>query len=345
MTFAALAPRSTDRRARPTRSSLGVVVLPMHRGGTSVATRLVNLLGFSPGPADDLLPAHRDNPTGYWENASLVDMNDEILRALDGDWSRPPRLEEGWETRPEVDALRPTAAALVESVLSSERWVWKDPRNCLTLPFWLRVLEQEVATVLVYRNPLEVAASLHARDGFPVPVGLALWERYLRSRLAAVEGRPVCVLSYEQLVADPEGWSSRVSDFLRERGVETVPVTPDEISSAVRPELRHSSFSGASLRSSESVSPAQRAAYAAVEACSGTHDAFAAPELPPETPWVETLLDERRRQLHAAHTESALRAARARLADIESSRSYRMLRPLRAASDMLATARTRRAPG
>ena len=312
----------------------GVVVLGMHRSGTSVATRLVSLMGFSPGPDDDLLPAHRDNPTGYWENRSLVSANDEILLVLDSDWSRPPRLEAGWERRPEVGALRPAFRALVQAVLSADRWVWKDPRACLTLPFWLSLLDEDLSIVVVHRNPLEVAASLQARDGFDVPVGLALWERYVRSSLAAVEGRAVCVTSYEQLVADPHAWCRRVADFLH-----CAPVEPDE----VRAELRHSSVSAGALSSDPSVSSAQRALYAALEACEGPHDVFAPQALPPETPWVEALLDERWRNLRSARevadAETAQRHAEAMLAGIEASRSYRVLSPLRAVWDLVATAR------
>lgn len=310
----------------------GVVVLGMHRSGTSVATRLVNLMGFSAGPDDDLLPAHRDNPTGYWENRSLVGANDEILIALDSEWSRPPRLEEGWENRPEVAALRPAFRTLVASVLRADRWVWKDPRACLTLPFWLSLLDDDVSIVLIHRNPLEVAASLHARDGLDMPVGLALWERYVRSSLAAAEGRAVCVTSYEQLVGDPHAWCRRIADFLH-----CTPVDPDE----VRAELRHTSVSTEALSSDPSVSSAQRALHAALETCEGTHDVFASPPLPPETPWVEALLDERRRNLRAARevadAEAAQRHAEATLASIEASRSYRVLSPLRAVCDLLAT--------
>lgn len=334
----------------PSSRPFGVVVVGMHRSGTSAAARLVNLMGFSLGPAEDILPPHPDNPAGYWENASLVSLNDEILLALDCHWSCPRRLEEGWETRPEVDALRPAAAALAKSVLGAARWAWKDPRNCLTLPFWWPVLDQEVAIVLIHRNPLEVAASLREREGFAVPLGLALWERYVRSALAAAEGRPVFVTSYEQLLADPGSWCLGVGDFLRARGVETAAVAPDEVSAVVRPGLRHSIFSAVSLSSDPAVSPEQRQIHAMLETCLGTYDAFAPPELPPETPWVEALLDERRRSLRSMREASSAQAARqdaeARLAAVESSRSYRVLAPLRAARSMLAAARARiRRPG
>ena len=318
-------------------ASLGIVVLGMHRSGTSVAARLVNLMGFSLGPDEALMPPHpEDNPTGYWESAPLVDLNDEILLALGGEWSAPPRLDDGWETRPELDVLRPRAAALAASVLSAERWAWKDPRACLTLPFWLPVLDRELAIVFVHRNPLEVAASLRTRGCFPIALGLALWERYVRAALAASAGRPVCITRYEDLVADPGRWCRFVGDFLSARGVETSEIEPSVRDASVRPELRRTAFSAESLGAEPAVSAEQRALCAALEEGRGMHETFAPPALPPETPWVGALLDERRRHLGAARE---LEEAMARIAGIEASGSYRLLAPLRAVRAFFATRR------
>lgn len=317
------------------RAPLGVVVLGMHRSGTSVAARLVSLLGFSLGPEEDLVPALPDNPTGFWENASLVDLNDGLLLELGGDWTSPPRLEAGWADRPGLDALRLGAAALAASVLSAERWAWKDPRACLTLPFWLPILDRDVAVVLIHRNPLEVAASLQARNGFPLPLGLALWERYVRSALAASANLSVCVTRYEDLLADPARWCRRVADFLRARGIEVEEVAAADLEKAVRPDLRHAAAGEPGADSA--VSPEQRAVYAALQALDGPHERFAAPELPPETPWVGALLDERCEKRRALHE---LATATARIEGIEASRSYRLLAPLRTLHGLLATRRT-----
>lgn len=324
-------------------SALGVVVLGMHRSGTSAAARLVNLMGFSLGPEKELLPPQPDNPAGFWENESLVALNDEILLTLDGDWSGPPDLDNGWEERPELDALRSRASEVVASVLSAERWVWKDPRACLTLPFWLPVLDREVAIVLVRRHPLEVAESLRTRHDFPVALGLALWERYVRSALSATAGRPVCVTSYEQLVADPAAWCRTVEEFLRARGAETATVAAADIRATVRPDLRHAAFSAASLEAEPVVSAEQRAVYAALEELRTPEEAFTPPALPPETPWVDALLAERRQTVQAvrelAEATAARMAAEAKIASIESSGSYRLLAPLRAVREFLATRR------
>ncbi|MEX0585828.1 MAG: hypothetical protein WD176_04250, partial [Pirellulales bacterium] len=74
-----------------------ICVLGMHRSGTSLVTRLLNLLGVDLGVSAALRPADRFNPTGYWEHQAFIDINDELLRRLGGSWRQIPRLlSPGW---------------------------------------------------------------------------------------------------------------------------------------------------------------------------------------------------------------------------------------------------------
>ena len=66
------------------RSRLAVLVLAMHRSGTSVLARAISLLGVSL-PSD--LPAPGpDNPEGYWESVGLQRINDRLLQAAGSAW-------------------------------------------------------------------------------------------------------------------------------------------------------------------------------------------------------------------------------------------------------------------
>lgn len=339
--------------AAGSRRRFGVLVLGMHRSGTSAAARLINLLGFSLGPEENIMLGQENNPTGYWESRPLVIMNDEILAALGGAWSAPPPSVEGWESRPELDALRPAAEALVSSTLAEEEhWVWKDPRNCLTLPFWTPLVSDEFALVLIHRHPLEVAASLTVRDEMTTWFALALWERHVRSALTSAAGCPVYVTSYEQLLREPVEWSEGVAEFLRDRGAEVSPVQPGDITSFVQTELRHSEFGVDALTHEPAVSESQRALYAKLLDLEGAHTSFAPPELPPETPWAEALFEERRRAQRLERDVQTAEAARHQaqadrqvaeitLAAVQSSRSYRALAPLRAVARLVESRRSR----
>ncbi len=83
----------------------------MHRSGTSLIARTLNLLGLWLGPEDHLMPPIADNnPAGFWENSLLMAINDDILATLAGNWHELPRLAAGWEASPELAALRRRAA-------------------------------------------------------------------------------------------------------------------------------------------------------------------------------------------------------------------------------------------
>jgi len=114
-----------------------VCVLGMHRSGTSLTTRVLNLLGVYLGSDDSMLASDRLNAKGYWEHESILEINDELLARFDGSWHAPPVFPPNWERAPEIADLRRQARVLLEEEFQeAELWGWKDPRTCLTLPFW-----------------------------------------------------------------------------------------------------------------------------------------------------------------------------------------------------------------
>jgi hypothetical protein len=266
----------------------------MHRSGTSAATRLVNLLGV-PLAGDDLLRETTDNPRGYWESQALTDFNDRVLAALGCDWTCPPPVEPGWETEPAVVALQAEAVELLGRVAPGEQWVWKDPRNCVTLELWCRVLDEQPVVLLLHRNPLEIATSLHARDGFDEVYSLALWERYVRRCLAATAGMPVLVSEFGALLADPVTWAGEVRGFLARSSVDTGTLPEDEARTFVDRELRHADFARDDFLGHAAVSGAQRELFLALEGLLGPHEHFVTPSLPAESPTTEPLLAQRRK--------------------------------------------------
>ena len=56
-----------------------IIVLGMHRAGTSAVTRLINLMGAYLGPEEQLLPATPDNPKGYWERIDVLQLHEWLL--------------------------------------------------------------------------------------------------------------------------------------------------------------------------------------------------------------------------------------------------------------------------
>ena len=78
-----------------------VLVLGMHRSGTSALTGALGRLGLMLPVPGDLVTGRYDNPVHY-ESRALTDFDDTLLGALGGSWSAPPVLDPGWERSPTV---------------------------------------------------------------------------------------------------------------------------------------------------------------------------------------------------------------------------------------------------
>ena len=209
---------NTVARTAGFRPVTGIVVLGMHRSGTSAVTRVINLLGADLGPEEDLLTDY-DNPSGHWESKTLTACNDAILAAFGRSWDFPPWLGSGWEHSPRASALLPQLRDAFSSLGVSGTWAWKDPRTCLTLPLWRRVLG-DLCAVLVLRDPSAVVDSIRRRDGIPVLYGTALWHHYVRAAVAGAAGLPFASVHFEDLVAHPGPTIDRLVTDLGRLGVE-----------------------------------------------------------------------------------------------------------------------------
>ena len=165
----------------------------MHRSGTSFIAGALTHLGVALGAPERMLRPGPDNPKGYFEIQAITQLDDKVLAHLGGSWDQPPVLDPGWEDAPGLDAFRKRAAEILHETFGRpEEWpaliAWKDPRLSLLLPFW-RTVTPVATTIVVVRDPVEVAASLGQR-GYPVGASQAasLWLRYVYAATAADPG-------------------------------------------------------------------------------------------------------------------------------------------------------------
>ncbi|HTX01430.1 MAG TPA: hypothetical protein VMD59_21780, partial [Acidimicrobiales bacterium] len=282
-------PEQPARPARPDPPGRpGVLVLGMHRSGTSAATALVHRLGLHTCLAADRLDDPRGNAKGHFESISMVKVNDELLTEMGRNWWCPPRAGPAAAAEWSRVSYDPAAARRAfDEVHPEAPFVWKDPRTVLTLPLWRRALGPHLAAVAVLRNPLDVAASLAARSKLRLTHGVALWERYNRHLLANLAGMPAILTRYDDLVDNPLRWCAEVEAFLQRCGIACSPAPAGALSEFVDASLRHHSSTRAELLSSFGASAAL---YDAFEASLGAWSAFEPPELPEESPFVEAEL-------------------------------------------------------
>src|SRR5205823_11299134 len=174
-------------------------------------TRLLHACGLYLGPKDELMPAQADNPDGFWEHLGFVALNDELLNELGGAWDLPPKTDETFE-HARLDRLRMKAQLLIERFNSAGLWGWKDPRNSLALPFWQNLLPG-VKTLIMVRNPLEVARSMMERNGTSYSFGLRLWEIYNRRLIETASKQERLVTYYDLFFENAEAELRRIAHF------------------------------------------------------------------------------------------------------------------------------------
>lgn len=205
------------RPATPPPSPRGLVVLGMHRSGTSCAAGLLQLFGAYGGERGGFLTNPAENARGFLERGDLHLACVQALRRRGGDWSVPL----GWDAAQLPEAQRRWREdweAIHAPLRRAGLWFVKEPRLCLLLAEIIDSLDEAVF-VHVLRPPTAVAASLMRRHGLTPPHALALWEHYNRAVLAATAQRPVVWLDYHSLLRDPLGQTQRLREALGGLGV------------------------------------------------------------------------------------------------------------------------------
>lgn len=179
-----------------------ILVTGMHRSGTSVAARLVNMMGAYFGAEGSSIGSSEENPKGFWERRDVRDLNDSLLAASGAGWDHPLSYDEGEIPPEELSQLSERAGRIVHGLDAHRPWVVKEPRLSLTLPFWRRHLEVPIV-VAVLRNPIEVARSLDRRNSIPVPIGIALWEHYVLEGIRHSQGMARVIVWHHDLIGSP----------------------------------------------------------------------------------------------------------------------------------------------
>jgi len=244
--------------------SRAIAVLGMHRSGTSLLTCGLQAVGVYIG--DNFLEARPDNPTGYWEDNPIVEINSRILNGFGRDWESLSLIEEHRWRDPALGPLSQEAVAYLKSnFLRYPLWGFKDPRTILLLPFWqslFRSLEVDDNYIVVIRNPLSVASSLRRRQNMGALQSHLLWLLHLGPSLHRIAGKPFVVVDYDLLMADPREQLERVASCLNIQLNETHRAEIERFASDfLSPRLRHSLFSAKDFGSIPHVSPLTREAY------------------------------------------------------------------------------------
>lgn len=233
--------RSSSPR-QPGKTAL--IVIGMHRSGTSATTGALQCLGVQLGKK--LYAGHKGiNDKGYFEHSDIGDTNEEALLALGSRWDDILLKEREWWRK---DILQPYANKIRGFIKrdfgESQLWSIKDPTLCRLLPWWMQILAAEQIAphfLFVMRSPHAVFRSLERRDGFSKERALLLWILHYQEAEQWSRGFPRAFLEFDRLLDSP------VKEFERvERELElSFPVKPDKAAGCLEQflskDLRHHS--------------------------------------------------------------------------------------------------------
>jgi hypothetical protein len=217
-----------------------VLILGMHRSGTSAIAGVSHLLGAA-APATMMQPA-ADNPAGFWESQTITGLNEAILDAGGCAWFDslafdPAKVSASYQH----DLLPYSISVLTHEFGDAPLFVLKDPRFSLVLDLWLptfAAMNIAVTPLLALRHPAEVMASLRRRDGMPGEIAAPLWLHYTLEAERHTRHRPRTVLSYDKFLQDWHRCLTRITaaGIAWQAPFEFAAVAIGEF---LRPQLRH----------------------------------------------------------------------------------------------------------
>jgi hypothetical protein len=191
-----------------------VVVLGMHRSGTSMIAGVLQKLGVSMG--EDFPGKQISNPLGHFEDGDFLTLNNRILESCGGSWSEPPSLQK-------VLSQKEIFSEEIQHLVQERRqknqqrfWGWKDPRTCLTIQLFTPFLTAP-SFIWCERKKDEIAQSLFQRNQIPFENGLKLTETYqnrISDFVSSNPHLPVLKVSYRDFVENPLDNIISLNEFL-----------------------------------------------------------------------------------------------------------------------------------
>jgi hypothetical protein len=191
-----------------------ILVLGMHRSGTSAVGGVVNALGAA-APKTMLKP-DEGNPRGFFESAHLAVAHNSLLASAGSYWHDWRKIEPSWFQSEAAGRHRQAIRQLLVDEFGDQRLIFvKDPRICRFVPFMSSILAElnyDPIAILPIRNPLEVAYSLGRRNEFALSKSVLLWLRHVLDAEFYSRDKRRCLLSYEGFLTDWRREMARIAE-------------------------------------------------------------------------------------------------------------------------------------
>lgn len=221
-----------------------LVVMGMHRSGTSALAGVITRLGYNAGK--NTLPANQFNSRGYFEDVRLNAALDQILKVMGFRWDDERILSNDlFNNNTSVAASRYISDIFDEEFNFGVPTVIKDPRVCRLLPLFKTVWHERGLSpkyIFTLRCPYAVISSLSMRDAISPQRAALLYVAYLMDAEKHTRGSPRIFVEYEDLLKD---WRISVAEMRLSLGVDLpvenidVALSASDIDSFLSIELNH----------------------------------------------------------------------------------------------------------
>ena len=191
-----------------------VVILGMHRSGTSMVSGVLDRLGVNMG--EDLPGRQISNPLGHFEDGDILALNESILGSAGGSWDRPPEGELLDRSGKDFEEEIRRVISGRQLANQDQLWGWKDPRTSLTINLYLPYL-QNPHFIWCQRDEEAIADSLWQRNQFPQEKSMELTNHYQQQISKFILGHPEVPLlriNYRSFVEEPRRWVEKIVNFL-----------------------------------------------------------------------------------------------------------------------------------
>lgn len=178
-----------------------IIVVGFHRSGTSALTGVLDALGAYSG--NDLIPPSEENEKGFFENMRVYRANEYILENYFGvKWNDIDGFKKIKSNR-EIEAI--LKFVLKETFGNSKVIVVKDPRICLMLPLYKKVLSElgyKCYVIGTKRDSESIVKSVSFRYGVAPKKAISLIDEYAKIVKTSSEAFPV--VEFKCLLESPD---------------------------------------------------------------------------------------------------------------------------------------------
>lgn len=185
-----------------------VVILGMHRSGTSMLTSIIEELGVHIGT--HILGKNDSNPLGHFEDQSFIDLNDKILNHFGGSWDNPPDQND-FKAIP--DNIKLEIEELVTNKKQNIFWGWKDPRTSITFDLYNNYLDNP-KIIIFMRDKQDVLKSLMRRNLFNKDKAEYIYNCYINNLDRIKKDNSHIELHYNEFINNFDQEFDKLAEYL-----------------------------------------------------------------------------------------------------------------------------------